>query len=541
MGKVITVDNAGDLVKAVNGGSHGDTINIAPGTYVLAGALTPRTGMTIKGAGITQTILQPAPSWNPYKTGLPYGPAYFQGATANAHVFNLGGRWEDRHEIPWGNDSITISAMTLDGKKQLHGALFCWDGNYLEMSHLLITNYTWAGVRMFSSSNLSIHDCEFINVTADGFEGGGIYGTWISDSEFYNNQMYYAQHGVWYGEGEDAGNYYGIKGRGFYRCRIHHNTIMVNFSIELPFEFDEDVEIDHNVLWGWISVPRVESPVPSSGVTFHIHHNLCTRDCQIECPRNGIVVNHNLFESTKSVVVGWLHNVEAGPMVFHDNLIKDPDYGGVFELNGDAVNNVSFYNNHIRANEAKSRTESFFNMPGNTNWNTITVKDNIIECFKAARPLFREPGASKGVVVENNTLTNVSDANTYSNASTNNPRGLTEHLHFICGAPGNQYVVDQWTSGRVDSGTTDLRFRPAQARTPRPEQARISVTRETVHSRKDHGIRVFSLQGAHMAHKQGTGNQTIDLSRFPGGTYIIAGTRDGRVMRKRTFSIAASP
>jgi len=60
--------------------------------------------------------------------------------------------------------------------------------------------------------------------------------------------------------------FYGIKVRQGTRCRIHHNTIETNFSMEFPFENDEDNEIDHNVCHGTISIPRYAGgAVPKSG------------------------------------------------------------------------------------------------------------------------------------------------------------------------------------------------------------------------------------------------------------------------------------
>ena len=39
----------------------------------------------------------------------------------------------------------------------------------------------------------------------------------------------------------------------------------------------------------------------------------------------------------------------------------------------------------------------------------------------------------------------ISDQANYANPNTGAPRGAREPLYFICGAPGNQYLVDQWT------------------------------------------------------------------------------------------------
>jgi nitrous oxidase accessory protein len=53
-----------------------------------------------------------------------------------------------------------------------------------------------------------------------------------------------------------AGGHYGIKGRGGKNIHIHHNTIEVNFSIEFPFEGNQGMEIDHNILHGVVSIPK---------------------------------------------------------------------------------------------------------------------------------------------------------------------------------------------------------------------------------------------------------------------------------------------
>ena len=41
--------------------------------------------------------------------------------------------------------------------------------------------------------------------------------------------------------------FYGIKVRQGVRCRVHHNTIKTNFSMEFPFENDETKRVGRNV------------------------------------------------------------------------------------------------------------------------------------------------------------------------------------------------------------------------------------------------------------------------------------------------------
>jgi nitrous oxidase accessory protein len=67
----------------------------------------------------------------------------------------------------------------------------------------------------------------------------------MADSEIAHNRFTRTQLGA-------ADEFYGVKVRQGKRCRIHHNTTEVNFSIEMAHENDEGVEIDHNVLHGTV-------------------------------------------------------------------------------------------------------------------------------------------------------------------------------------------------------------------------------------------------------------------------------------------------
>ncbi|MFO1521541.1 MAG: hypothetical protein U1G05_05790 [Kiritimatiellia bacterium] len=93
--------------------------------------------------------------------------------------------------------------------------------------------------------------------------------------------------------------FYGIKVRQSVRSRFHHNTIRTNFSMEFPFENDEDNEIDHNFLAGTVSIPKhAGGAVPASGRTFHIHHNLFRDTYSIEFVRNGVETTTTSSTST---------------------------------------------------------------------------------------------------------------------------------------------------------------------------------------------------------------------------------------------------
>jgi hypothetical protein len=55
---------------------------------------------------------------------------------------------------------------------------------------------------------------------------------------------------------------------------------------------------------------------------------------------------------------------------------------------------------------------------------------------------------SHAAVIENNTLTNISDAGRYANRDTGAPRGPRGKLAFTLGADG-EYRIDDWTLSRT--------------------------------------------------------------------------------------------
>lgn len=262
----------------------------------------------------------------------------------------------------------------------------------------------------------------------------------MADSEIYHNRFTRTQMGK-------ADEFYGIKVRQGKRCRIHHNTIEVNFSIELPFENDEDVEIDHNICHGTISIPKHSGgPVPSSGRTFHIHHNWMRDSYSIEFVRNGVEIDHNLFDFDPAkdhgnLISGFGKAAAKGPARFHNNLVNNPGRGVIW-IN-EPYGNLEISNNHIvTRTTATPRTDGLFGFNSQCDFTTIHIRNNIIECLGQARPLLRAK-ESYAAVVENNDLANVSDQDRYQNARTEKPRGLEAPLSFTCGVH-DEVTVTGW-------------------------------------------------------------------------------------------------
>jgi nitrous oxidase accessory protein len=428
-----------ELVKAVAGAKEGDTIAIAEGMFKLKAPLEPGAGVTIRGAGMGKTIITHEPGWKPSTKTLPDPEMRTKGMDTKAFLFRLQDNGAD----------ITISDMTLRGP-QLHGAIFGWNNHKLRLHHLRIDDFLWTGIRTFKMREGKIHDCEFIDAGGrwqkgkasdkGGITGGAIFAIWMRDFEIYNNRFKRTQM-------EKKDNFFGIKVRQGKQCRIHHNTINANFSIEMPFENDEDVEIDHNVCYGAVSLPKhAGGPVPRSGRTFRVHHNWLHDTYSIEFSRNGIEIDHNLFDFDTqldhgNLISGFGKAPAKGPALFHNNMISNPGRGVIW-INH-PYSNLEVRNNHVITRTTKTpRKDGLFGFNRKCDFKTIAIRDNIFECIGDSRPLFRNE-ESYGAVVENNRFTNVADEKRFENKQTGKPHGLEKPLEFTCGVNG-EYTVKGW-------------------------------------------------------------------------------------------------
>ena len=110
--------------------------------------------------------------------------------------------------------------------------------------------------------------------------------------------------------------------------------------------------------------------------------------------------------------------------------------------------NLEVRNNHIVARTtATPRKDGLFGFNSKCDFKTISIRDNIIECIGEARPLLRAK-ESYGAKVENNSITNVSDADKLTNAKADRPQGLEAPLKFECGAKG-EFTVDGWKAAQT--------------------------------------------------------------------------------------------
>ena len=429
-----------ELMKAVASAGENSTIELGPGTFQITAPLDLKTGMTLKGAGMDQTIITHVPTWEPSVKTLPDPEMKTKGMDTRAYLICLADK----------ASKITISNLTLKGP-QLHGAIYGFGTTELHIHHTRIQDVLWSGIRTFAMQRAKIHDCEFIDAGGrwkrggipgikGGITGGAIFAIWMKDSEVSHNRFWRTQMGK-------QDEFYGIKVRQSKRSRFHHNTIKVNFSMEFPFENDEDNEIDHNVCHGTLSIPKHSGgPVPESGKTFHIHHNLMRDTYSIEFVRNGVEIDHNLFDFPTdkdhgNLISGFGKAPAKGPAIFHNNLIKNPGRGVIW-IN-EPYQNLTVRNNHILTNTTSTpRLDGLFGFNEKCDFSTFRFENNLIECHGQARPLFRND-ESAGAQISNNQLINITDTARYQNPKTKSPVGLETPLKFKCGVHG-ETTVDGW-------------------------------------------------------------------------------------------------
>ncbi|MCY7369592.1 MAG: NPCBM/NEW2 domain-containing protein [Polaromonas sp.] len=432
------ISTVSGLLEAATQAKPGDTLTLAAGTFELLQALKISSGVSLRGAGAGKTIITNASSFSPGNAGLDND----EGASVNAvdcskYLINLGRDTAD----------FSVTELTLTGTN-IPGGICGIALKNVTLSKLEFKSFLWAGARLFVVENLKATDNTFFdagnksNVTS-GSSGGALFLTYFGKSEIANNRFSRSV-------GNDG---YGIKGREARNVRIHHNTIDVFFSIELPFESDHFVEIDHNFLGGAVSLPKYAGGTfPDGGYSFRIHHNYFNTPYALEFQRNGIEVDHNLFDFPAAqdygnLISGFDAVPAPGGLKMHNNLIRNPGRG--IYWNEGVYNNFAFYNNHVRGQTTVTpRTEGLFDFRSerdgvSTDFSTVFIRDNIFELTGIQRPLMRN-SASYAAIISNNTLTGISDTASYANPNTGKQRGLTEPLCFRLGAYGSLTVKD-WT------------------------------------------------------------------------------------------------
>ena len=420
------ISSVRELVDAVAGAKEGATIMIGPGEFEIPHALKPAVRVTIRGAGMGKSIITAASSFAPGIDGLP------QTQNPDAYLFSF-----DK------TAGIIMSDMTLRGP-WLHGAIFANDADSMELYNLRIEHFLWCGIRTFQMDYFRVHDNHFHTAgnKIGNIVGAALFMSWTNHSEFWNNRIT--------SDMDSDARMFGFKGEGGNHLRFHHNSVEIPwFALEIPHKNNERIEIDHNMFCGPISVPKYGGGrVVEDGFSFHIHHNWLRKSYAVEGARNSLIVEYNLFDfdtsdNTGNLITNHGSNASPGPTIFRNNLVKNPGRG-LFWTQG-VYNQISFHNNHVKANTL-SRQDGFFRFAPETDFATIEIRDNILEnTHENPRPLMRTV-ESYAARIHNNELRNISDTDGFSNPATANVRGPKKMLYFHVGV-NDEFLVDGWHAG----------------------------------------------------------------------------------------------
>jgi hypothetical protein len=432
---VVHVENVDELVNAVNNGNPGDIIQISAGVYKLDEnqQLRPKKGMIIKGSGMGMTTLSAVDKWNPGLEGLPAHEVDQTKVNKAPYLFRLE-----------NTSNVKILDMTLTAPK-LHGAIFALNCHNLEFFKLKIHDFIWSSILTYDINGFKIHDCHFHDAGGHvKWMGAAVFSNRTVNGEYYNNKITTSP--------DNNNRFVGFKGRGSSHCRIHHNTVhqsFMGFAVEYMHADQHFMEIDHNNFNGTISIPgHNEEHTDLPGFyTFRIHHNYLSKSYAIEGARNYVFVENNYFDFPVENDGGRLYTEFRKKGIqehvyIRNNQVRNPGRAIMWST-GAAYKNVQIINNHIKAKPTVTpRKEGLIHFVEDSDFKTIAIKNNIVECIDRPRPLLQNDETATAVI-ENNLLINVMDTTRYENGKNPAAQGLTNPLHFKCGYKG-EYMVDGW-------------------------------------------------------------------------------------------------
>jgi hypothetical protein len=466
-----TVVTVAELRAALAASNPGDTILLSPGTYTIGSPLLPRSNVNIVGAGIGQTTIQAATTFASPSTNLPDNGTVATTTQGNQYLVNLGTNLAGS-TVPSKVD-VRFSGITFTGGT-VHGGIYGSVCDRLQVVGCEFRDFQWAGIRIFTVrdgiiANNTFVDAgsRFVPTTGSPVTGAGVYLTNGTRTQIYNNRF-----SVIVVDPENPRRAYGIKGQQGTEVQIYNNTIETDFSIEFPFNVIRRFDIHNNRLAGRVSVPirgGGNSPndpgVPIvAGDSCRIFQNYFVGgpSDSVEGPRNGLLVDRNLFRFTVDEDNGNLLTQQApnlepleavpvaqGPSVFQNNLIENPGRGLLTA--GAVQNGYSFSNNHVRMLSGATQAEGLFGFvrpaaatatmaanPG-TNLSTITIANNIFDVSGVSRPLLKRPA---GVTVFPNANTIMSRNNDLD----------------IAGQPGNDAIeINDFPQDYLNPSTTETR------------------------------------------------------------------------------------
>lgn len=409
---------------------EGSTIVLGAGTFIESKSSFPKNGVTIKGVDSASTIIKPSTQWvvdpSPRKN------------IKTEYLVVLERR---------SNIKINNLKFVCDTPFYINGAIYAIYSKNIEINHLKVEEFRWAGVFLRECSFVKIHDSYFLNAAQqrDGESSGLIRSRYLSNSEIYDNIIK-----TTYKDG------YGYKASGHRNTKIYRNYIDVNyFGIESAHENEYGLEIFENTITRCISIPKggpQDNPANSGHkYSVWIHDNHLSDSYTVEGPRNYLRINNNYIniKKTNGRVYTQHGGVTYGPVWIDHNVIVNVDRAFVWKNQGTAHNHY-IYNNTVFCANAADRTGSILSVPGDVkNW---VFKNNIVVCpDDKPRSLFGSKVLADSVLfASNNVFMNVN--NVTGSGVINNFTGQDPMLAMSGEIPFPYYAPKDETSFVVDKG-----------------------------------------------------------------------------------------
>ena len=470
------------LAYAVTQVSTGETINIKSGTYNIATQLTLPEGVSLKGQGMTNTILRATTALSPMISML----SLAEGTDGNQSISYLmldGDLIAQQALYSRGRINIKLHHITvvdflgttrnvvrIDGRVAGAGEPTTW-ATGIEIYDCAFTNngaafvyspnvyFAWAAVELMGTSGALVHDNVFNNQTGGRYGyclkciNGYIRGAKIYDNEFYTNVR--DQNGVtsysfcielWNGKGgvDIYDNYCNgggidLAGRGWedpysygYAARVHHNTLILNAqptyrsTAALLFESgsDDGVYFYKNYVKNF-----------THGVTFSMRNDADAFVVNID----GFYIYYNIFEN-----LGKNNSTQAGYGITNSivNVTKDTGSEVTFDatVNDFVVANNVIYHSVLTAFGLYLTATDSVSGHGAT-WTNVLVVNNIFGIMYW--PCQWKDQTLDYVTVKENIFHDAEDTTMFNNCTVTNDdveAGVDDNPDFIGGAPFNFHL-----------------------------------------------------------------------------------------------------
>lgn len=442
------VDNNTDLLSALSAKVPGTTIYLANGTYQIPSRQDLAAYTQIIGEG-ENTIIEPEATWVSDFADVASGGTeaytdYLFSHSSSGVNSNFKG-------------NLTFTDLTLTAP-DIHGAIYTSYIKNLTVLRSTIKLCGWSGIRYKNSTYLKVDSCKFIDAgSTKAVVAGSIYGEFVKDSVISNTSFR-----------NTLSSYksVGFKSDGCSTVTISNCELKSGgFSIEVPFKQNDYGNVVQNCILGHAtSIPKGGNggEVFFTDYTRDSNTGVCTlngktawkfKNCRfqngyaIEFHRNSTEIDTCVafpLDSGQSNFVSQFGTTikGLGPTLIHDSWFKVGR--GIFWADG-GTERLHVINNRIES-ISTSTTDGFIGLKSDAtiNYASCNVKNNIFDATAKAKPLMRNSLTQQNVVIENNTMINVTDTSTYTNTQTSNPIGPVATPVFDAGVNG-QYHIDGWT------------------------------------------------------------------------------------------------